>query len=88
MFRVGDEYSDGNGGLRDGGRGWPPNPKDLPYDGGKGILMFDGRLLLSLPLVSNVPFVSSIDSGCAALSKPFSRPIDGGIAFPLNGVCR
>ena len=69
MFRAEDEYSDGKGGLREGGRGWPPNPRVLPYDGGKGILIFDGRLLLSLPLVSNIPFVSSIDSGCACKLK-------------------
>ena len=64
-LRLEDEYSDGKGGRRDGGRGWPPNPKPLPYDGGNGTLMFDGILLLSFPLVSKVPLVSSIDSGLA-----------------------
>jgi hypothetical protein len=56
---------------------------------GNGILRLVGRLLLSFPFVSNVPLVSSNDSGGAALSSPFSIPIGGGWGdFPLNGVCR
>ena len=32
--------------------------------------------------------VNEINIMLTALSKPFSKPIDGGIDFPLNGVCR